>query len=347
MTSPAPAARSRSRPTLIAIDGACVDAEYAADDWEAGRLGVPARRGRNTVHFGVITQQWLREDIKRWSRFRLSTGYAFTSVDTCAQAMARFSEFLAERHPHVCTPAGISRNLLVDYLSWMASSRWAVGTRSNSLTFLKVFLEWGRRHGTLDGLPADAVIYEEEVTRPADALPKFIPEFVMAQLESEARLARITNPTVRHLVIVLMETGMRGGDACELAFNPMVDDSVGWPCLRFANSKVSTEQLIPLSAKAAETIRAQQAEVRGSAPAARRGCSPGSWTTPTAPSPTPTARCRDSWGGGRRESTCATTRAWRCGCTLISSATPWGPGSSTPACPSTSSRSCSATPVPA
>ena len=275
MTSPAPAARSRSRPTLIAIDGACVDAEYAADDWEAGRLGVPARRGRNTVHFGVITQQWLREDIKRWSRFRLSTGYAFTSVDTCAQAMARFSEFLAERHPHVCTPAGISRNLLVDYLSWMASSRWAVGTRSNSLTFLKVFLEWGRRHGTLDGLPADAVIYEEEVTRPADALPKFIPEFVMAQLESEARLARITNPTVRHLVIVLMETGMRGGDACELAFNPMVDDSVGWPCLRFANSKVSTEQLIPLSAKAAETIRAQQAEVRRFCPGGSPWLFPG------------------------------------------------------------------------
>src|SRR5437667_197001 len=85
--------------------------------------------------------------------------------------------------------------------------------------------------------PSDALIYEEEVSRPSDALPKFIPEFVMAQLESEDNLARIRNLTVRHLVIVLMETGMRGGDACELAFNPMIEDSVGWPCLRFSNSK--------------------------------------------------------------------------------------------------------------
>jgi len=59
-------------------------------------------------------------------------------------------------------------------------------------------------------------------------------------------------------VILLMETGIRGGDACVLAFNPMIEDSAGWPCLRFDNAKVQTEQLIPLSAKAADTIRAQQ-----------------------------------------------------------------------------------------
>ena len=83
----------------------------------------------------------------------------------------------------------------------------------------------------------------------------------MNQLESEANLARLTNPTVRHLVVLLMETGMRGGDACGLAFNPIIEDSVGWPCLRFANAKGRTEQLIPLSAKAAATIRSQQTHV--------------------------------------------------------------------------------------
>lgn len=83
-----------------------------------------------------------------------STGYAFRSIDAGAEALARFSLFLEERNPQVCDAAGISRDLLVDYLSWMASSRWALTTRSHSLTFLKVFLEWGRRHGTLEGLPA-------------------------------------------------------------------------------------------------------------------------------------------------------------------------------------------------
>ena len=143
----------------------------------------------------------------------------------------------------------------------MATSGLATATRSNTLSFVKGFLEWGRRHDTIPGLPAGAVIYEEEVTRPADELPKFIPEFVMAQLEDPANLTQIANPTVRHLVIVLMETGMRGGDASALEFNPIINDSTGWPCLRFANSKVATEQLIPLSARAADTIRAQQAHV--------------------------------------------------------------------------------------
>ena len=111
-------------------------------------------------------------------------------------------------------------------------------------------------------MPANAVVYVEEVSRPDDTLPQFITEYVMAQLESDTNLARIANPTVRHLVILLMETGLRGGDACELPFNPMIEDSSGWPCLRFSNSKVAAEQLIPLSPKAAETIRAQQAHVR-------------------------------------------------------------------------------------
>jgi len=257
---------AQRRPTLVAGGGEAIEAEYASDDWVAARLGVPARRGHGIAHFGGIRQQWLREAAKRWSRFRLSTGCAFITVRGGTTALGRFSLFLTERPPSVCHPSGITRDLLVDHLSWMASSTWAISTRSNSLTNLKVFLDWGRRHGTLEGLPAGAVIYEEEVSRPGDALPRFIPEFVMAQLEAEANLARIPNSTTRHLVIVLMETGMRGGDACELAYSPIIEDSVGWPCLRFTNSKVSAEQLIPLSAMAAETIRAQQALVRASWP---------------------------------------------------------------------------------
>lgn len=202
----------------------------------------------------------MREAIKDWSRFRLAAGYSFTTIDAGAQALARWSLFLDER-PEVRDPGGITRQLLESFLSWMASIAWAVNTRSHTLTFTKVFLEWGHRHHTLPGLPANAVIYEEEVSRPPDTLPQFIPEFVMAQLESDTSLARLRNPTVRHLVIVLMETGIKGGDASVLAFNPIVTDSVGEVCLRFHNAKVRIEQLIPINAKATAAIRDQQAHV--------------------------------------------------------------------------------------
>src|SRR5206468_4164466 len=102
--------------------------------------------------------------------------------------------------PEVVDATGLNRKLIEAFLVSVATSGLAASTRSSTLCFLKGFLEWGRRHGTVPGLPADAVVYEEEVTRPADELPKFIPEFVMAQLEDPANLAQLRNPTVRHLV---------------------------------------------------------------------------------------------------------------------------------------------------
>ena len=69
-------------------------------------------------------------------------------------------------------------------------------------------------------------------------------------------------PEVRHLVIVLMETGLRARDACTLPYNPLIDDSVGWPCLCFYNNKSRSDQLVPLSGRAAMAIKDQQAHVR-------------------------------------------------------------------------------------
>jgi hypothetical protein len=95
----ASAAAARPRPVLVHGLATGFDAEYASDHWNASRLGVPARRGRQAARFDTITQDWLRDPVKRWSRFRLATGCAFTTITAEALAMSRFSAFLAERHP--------------------------------------------------------------------------------------------------------------------------------------------------------------------------------------------------------------------------------------------------------
>ena len=261
MTSSGAARHLQPRPSIVDGVGDMVEAEFAKDRWDATVLGIAVRRGRNIAVFSGIEQEWLREAVKDWGRFRLGAGYSFTTIAAIGPTMGRFSQFIATR-PEIVDHQDLTREVINDFLVWMATQHWAISTKSMTLTFVKVFLEWGRRHDTLPGLPAGAVIYEEEVSRPADQLPKFISEFVMAQLESEANLARIDNPSVRHLIIVLIETGIRGGDATSLPFNPIITDSTGWPCLRFDNVKVGIEQLIPLSAKAADTIRAQQDHVR-------------------------------------------------------------------------------------
>ena len=261
VTSSGAARHLRARPEIFSGGGE-IEAEYASDIWHAARLGIRARRGHETARFEVIRQLWLREAIKRWSRFRLAAGYSFNTIDSGAQSLARFSLFLSE-HPEVDGFGRLTRQLLEQFLVWMPTqTQWGTATRHHTLTFVKVLLDWGQRHATLAGLPPGAVLYEEEVSRPPDPMPQFIPEYVMNQLESEENLAKLPSPpTVRNLVVLLIETGLRGGDACVLPFNPIITDSVGWPCLRFENSKTGSEHLIPLSDKAAATVRSQQAYV--------------------------------------------------------------------------------------
>jgi len=259
MSTPSGAASARPRPVLVHAQAATLDGEYAADHWNAQRLGVPARRGRQTARFDLIIQDWLRGPVKRWSRFRLATGCAFATISAGALALSRFSAFLAERHPRIADEAGITRPVLEDYLSWLLAQGYSASTRALSLSMLRVFSDACHRHGWLPGLPHSAVIYAEELPYHHDQVARFIPEFVMAQLESTAALDRLPFTTTRNLVVVLIETGLRGGDACGLPFSPTLDDSAGWPCLRFEASKVRAEQLIPLSAKAAAAIRSQLA----------------------------------------------------------------------------------------
>ena len=248
--------------SLVASRDTTLDGNWADDHWDATRLGIPARRGRGRARFDTITQDWLRDPAKRWSRFRLATGCAFQTVCAGALALSRFSRFLTECHPEVSDPAVITRPVLEDYLAWLLLQGYSPATRALSCSMIRVFFDACHRHGWLPGLVPGATIYVEELPFHHDEIARFIPEFVMAQLESDEALAKIRYPTTRHLVIVMMETGLRGGDACNLVFNPVVEDSTGWPCLRFVASKVRSEQLIPLSAKAAASISAQQDYVK-------------------------------------------------------------------------------------
>ncbi len=244
--------------------------EYGRDTWDARRLGIVTRSPVNLIRFGSIRQPWLRDAVKSWARFRLATGRAVGTVSADVHALGWFASFLRECHHGAAGEAAMTRALLEHYLSWLASARLGDQTRLGYLVSLRIFLDHARRHRWLPALPVEAKLYREDFPTPGEYVPRFIPEFVMTQLESEANLARLPDGTTRRLVIVLMETGLRSSDACNLGVDAVVDDSVGWPCLRFFNSKVRTEQLIPLSPKAAAALGAQAEDVRQNWPAGTR-----------------------------------------------------------------------------
>jgi integrase len=264
----ATAAGQRAALVLSSNRAAELEAAYAADIWEARRLGVPTRRGRGRANFSRISQPFLNEAVKGWGRWKLAAGCSFATIAAGAVAFSRFSEFLVQAVPSA-TERDIDRPLIEAYLAWLAGSGLAKNTRFASVVFLRNFLEDNRRFLWLQGIPAQAAVYHDDIPRLEHPRPRFVSETVMAQLESDDNLAKL-DPTTRHLVVVLIETGLRAGDACELASDPLVPDSVGWPCLRFYNSKVRIEQLVPLSTKGVAAIEAQQRLLAKTWPAGSR-----------------------------------------------------------------------------
>jgi integrase len=242
--------------------GTNAENEFARDTWRAAVLGLDVARPPRSVSFTQIVHPWLRDAAKRHARFRLAGGKAFGTIYIDVRAVRYFSVFLAEHHPAVVHPSGISRAVIEHYISWLASSSLEGYPVNTYLVTLRGFLEACRRHGWLAGLSTAATVYLDELPPRPRPLPRFIDEFVMTQLENPGHLALLPDDTTRHLLMVIMETGLRITDACRLPFNPIIDDSVGWPCLKFFNTKMKCEQLVPLSQTAADAIRSQQAHLR-------------------------------------------------------------------------------------
>jgi integrase len=242
---------------LVAVGGNDLEERYRADIWHAHDLGVPTARGRETMNFNGISPPWLRHAAKAWCRQRLTLNYAFNTVCCAALAFRRFSTFLASHQPPLLHAEAIDRGVIEAYLAWLASLPLTDSTKALSRVFLRCLLEENRRYRWVTAIPPDAVVYPDEISSRRNSLPRFLPEFVMAQLESDANLDRL-NAHYRHLVVVITETGLRAGDACALGFGTLIADSSGWPCLGFYAHKMRAEQLVPLSDKAVRAIRDQQ-----------------------------------------------------------------------------------------
>ncbi len=239
------------------------EAEFARDVWRARVLGARPSPKLNEIRFDHVCQPWLRQGVKRACRYRLGAGKAFASISIDERALRWFATFLTEQHPAITGPDGLTRDVLEHYLSWLtAAPELSANTTNTYLVVLRGFLQACHRHGWMPGLPAQAALYLDELPPRPRPLPRFIPEFVMAQLEDPTHLDMLPDQTTRHLIVLIQETGLRANDACALVFNPIIVDSAGWPCLKFYNTKMATEQLLPLSQRAADAVHAQQVHLR-------------------------------------------------------------------------------------
>jgi integrase len=215
----------------------------------------PTRR----IYFSEIDPVWLRELVKRWAKWRITSATKSPASISCSTSSIRRFCRWAEGHGIALTgPATITRELLNRYRADVFLLDRSPGRKSGLLTDLKVFLDDVRLHDWAVGLPANATYYRGEIPRDRMWLPRFIDEFVMGQLETPGALDRLPDLTTRTAVMILIETGLRSVDCLRLPYDPITVDEAGAPYLRFFNHKLSREAIIPISEQLTDQIRGQQ-----------------------------------------------------------------------------------------
>jgi len=234
---------------------------WAPDRWRMARLPLGTEYAHDktrSLNFAAIRRGWLRDLLKRWARHRLQSGtMAPQGVSHALWSFKELERFCDLSNRELADAAQLSRRLLEDFLDHVARLPLAKNSQHGMLRHVKVVLDDVERHGWVR-LQRDARYFRDELPSQSHALPRFIDETVMRQLESEEALARIGDETTITAVIVLMETGLRSQDALLLEADPIVVLADGSPVLRFVNHKRRREAAIPISGRLLARIRYQQ-----------------------------------------------------------------------------------------
>lgn len=243
-------------------DGNGWDSEYAADVWRLARLGLRVSR-RAQFDFRPIRPAWLRGLVKRWLRWRIANEFALTQIRKDFTALTR----LATLTPGLsAAPTSLNRAAIERYLARLSTVVTHAKTRSGDISVVAAFLRAVHLHRWA-ALPADALIHADDHPRhDLNPAPRALPEPVMAQLESETNLARLTDPRIRLLVEILIGTGLRIGDATRLTIDCLVRDPQGAPYLHYRNHKMRRDAMVPIDEHLAVAIGDQQQRIRARYP---------------------------------------------------------------------------------
>ena len=84
----------------------------------------------------------------------------------------------------------------------------------------------------------------------------------MAQVENPANLDRWGNPAYRLLTVILIRCGLRISSAVSLPWDCTVTDANGAPYLRYYNTEMKREALVPIDDELRAMISAQHHRIR-------------------------------------------------------------------------------------
>ncbi len=119
-------------------------------------------------------------------------------------------------------------------------------------------LEYSAAMNWID-VPKNPLIFSEDYPAKEKALPRYIPDDVLKQLDEN--LQDLPKPIAR-MVIVVREVGMRISELCTLKFDCLRQDAQGEWWIEYKRWKSKDEHSVPIRAEVAGIIQTQQGYIR-------------------------------------------------------------------------------------
>jgi integrase len=234
------------------------EAEFDRDVWQMRRLGFP---GNQALTFTAIPQPWLRLLAKRWLRWRLSTGLGLEAARRGLRALTRLAAFLDR--VGATALADLDRQVLERFLADLHAELSGRQRHNDQIGQINSFLTAIRTHRWDDTLPATALVFSDDYPQRTERLPRALAEHVMAQVERPDNLARFPDSAYRLVTLILIQTGLRVGDALRLDRDCLVTDPDGGAYLRYLNHKMKRQALVPVDDALRDLITARAAQAAG------------------------------------------------------------------------------------
>lgn len=259
--------------------GLSPETERHKDVWDASAFGMGGR-----FSFEKITQPWLREATQAWaiddiprrrgkSRRSVVQGYINT--------IARLSKSLRLNRPdHGNEPRLLGRDDITTFLTRLRflndqgeiSAHLHLTAVRNARRLLGRMRSLGLTQPgqPLHGLPDDFAVRDEDIPdEPEDSeAGKDLPPEVMRQLcDNLDSLEAMAIPDIRTAVELVIDTGRRPDEICNLPLNCLDRDNDGSPVLVYDNSKsLRNARRLPIAGATAALITKQQERTRARFP---------------------------------------------------------------------------------
>ncbi|KTD02899.1 tyrosine-type recombinase/integrase [Legionella feeleii] len=230
------------------------DTLFDKDEWLASDIGLlpDVTHSIYLIKFTKITTPWLKKAAKKFVRFQAATK-SFATCRGYIRSLNHFDDYLKTIEGSF-TANNINRSHVVGLMQYLTQKNLKPMTRGIILINLRVFHQIGLLEGWLDW-PEKPIIYNSDLPRDINKLPKFISNHVINQLK--AHLHNFPQ-WMQNFITVLMETGRRISEVCSLSFDCLEHDGDGDLLLRVKEQKLKRIRLIPISKECIEAIKAQQ-----------------------------------------------------------------------------------------